>query len=45
MYVSGLIPIVGSGSIIRPRVVLFDVIVIGVIGLGAMTGVQAVSED
>ena len=45
MYVSGLIPIAGSGSIIELRVELFNVIETGVIGLGAMTGVQAVSED
>ena len=43
MYVSSLIPIVGSGSIIELRVELFNVLGIGVIGLGAMTGVQAVS--
>ena len=45
MYVSGLIPIAGSWSIIGLRVELFDVIETGVIGLGAMTGAQAVSED
>ena len=45
MYVSGLIPIADSGSIIELRVELFNVIEIGVLGLGAMTGAQAVSED